>query len=329
MKTCYISTTVLSIPAFLITFTDGLEAFLVIAAAVAFLRKTRRHALASAVYWGIAVSVVTSLAGAWLFSRSDNQPAWEGRLALVAAAGVAGLAVYMWRLRHLLREDALESQRRAGRHAGLAFFVFTVLVVSRVGMHMVLLIGTFLFQIRVPALTMGIMAGLALAALIAWLWARYGHLLRLSVFVPVTVIVLAVAMAELVSDAVQNLANATAPPPIVERIPVPLGDTAGGALFLNHGKAPCGRVAHVDQRPLLHRVERHTDNGAGRQQPGRTVAGADAGLCYCGMHGHGRGRHRAQGPSPDPRARGGVSGRAGSNAAAPIHERHAGLHRAG
>jgi high-affinity iron transporter len=208
----------LSFPAFLITFTDGLEAFLVIAATVAFLRKTRQHGLASAVYWGIAVSVVTSLAGAWLFSRSDNQPAWEGRFALVAAAGVAGLAVYMWRMRRLLREDALsESQRRAGRRAGLAFFVFTVLVVSRVGMHMVLLVGTFLFQIQVPALTMGIMAGLALAALIAWLWARYSPLLRLSVFVPVTVIVLAVAMAQLVSDAVQNLANANAPAPIVDR----------------------------------------------------------------------------------------------------------------
>ena len=198
--------------AFAITFSDGLEAFLVIAVAIAFLRKTRQQALVPAVIRGIAVSVITSLIGAWLFSRAENQVLWEGRFALAAAAAVAGLAAYMWRTRRWLRDGAVrEPTARPSVGIGLAFFLLTALVVSREGMHTVLLIGTFVFQIRVPDLTIGVVSGLVLAGLTAWLWARYGHRLRLSLFLPITAIILAVAIAQLVSDAVQNLANANAP----------------------------------------------------------------------------------------------------------------------
>ena len=203
--------------AFAITFADGLEAFLVIAATIAFLRKTRQPALASAVSWGIFVSLVTSLIGAWLFSRADNQPLWEGRFALTVAIAIAALAGYMWRTRSRLTDATRwESGATTSRGAVLVFFLATALVVSREGMHTVLLIGTFVVQIRVPSLTIGVISGLVLAGLIAWSWARYGHRLRLAVFVPVTVMVLAVVMAQLVSDAVQNLANANAPAPAMQ-----------------------------------------------------------------------------------------------------------------
>ena len=203
--------------AFAITFTDSLEAFLVIAATVAFLRKTRQPGLASAVGWGIAVSLITSLVGAWLFSRADNQALWQGRLAVAAAIAIAGLAVFMWRTRVRLTDSEMrDSRATTGGFAGLVFFVATALVVSREGMHTVLLLGTFVFQIRVPMLTIGVVSGLVQAGLVAWLWARYGHRLRLSVFLPVTVIVLALVMTQLVSEALQNLANVSVPPAVRE-----------------------------------------------------------------------------------------------------------------
>jgi high-affinity iron transporter len=204
----------LSLQAFLLTFSDGLEAFFVVAAALAFLRKTGQRALASAVTWGVAVSIVTSLAGAWAFSRSDNQPVWEGRLALVAAAAIVGLAVYMWSTRRLLAEAAVPaSERASGRGAWLALFLFTLLVLTREGLHAVLLIGTFVVQIRVPELALGVVAGLVLVGLMAWMWARYGHRLRASVFAPITALILVVAVVQLVNDARQNLA-ATSPLPV-------------------------------------------------------------------------------------------------------------------
>lgn len=198
--------------AFAITFVDSLEAFLVIGATIAFLRKTRQPELVSAVVLGTLLSVAASAFGAWLFSRLDNQALWNGRLALVAAAGVAGLGVYMWRGRTLLTDTPRPSPPRAGPGLQLAFFLLTALVMSREGMHTVLLIGTFVIQIRIPTLTAGVVSGLALAAGVAWLWARYGHRLRLPVFVPVTVVVLALAMAQLINDARDNLAGAVAPP---------------------------------------------------------------------------------------------------------------------
>lgn len=204
----------MSLQAFLLTFSDGLEAFFVVAAALAFLRKTGQRALASAVTWGIAVAVVTSLAGAWAFSRSNNQPVWEGRLALVVAAAIGGLAVYMWSTRRLLVQTAVpESERGTGAWARLAFFLFTLLVLTREGLHAVLLIGTFVVQIPVLELALGVMSGLVLAGMLAWMWARYGHRLRLSVFVPLTALILVVAIVQLVNDARQNLA-ATAPSPV-------------------------------------------------------------------------------------------------------------------
>ncbi len=196
--------------AFAITFVDSLESFLVVAAIIAFLRKTRQPALVSAVIRGIVVSLLASLAGAWLFSRVDNQALWDGRFALSAAAGVAGLAAYMWRARRLLSDAAPpDAEHRPSGSSQLAFFLLTVLVVSREGLHTVLLIGTFVVQIRMLDLTIGVVSGLVLAGLAAWVWARYGCRLRLAVFVPITVVVLAVTMAQLLDAAVQNLANAS------------------------------------------------------------------------------------------------------------------------
>ena len=47
--------------AFVITFREGLEAFLIIAISLAFLRKSGSRHLVPAVQWGIAVSVALSV----------------------------------------------------------------------------------------------------------------------------------------------------------------------------------------------------------------------------------------------------------------------------
>ncbi|MGH9174088.1 MAG: FTR1 family protein, partial [Vicinamibacterales bacterium] len=62
--------------AFVITFREGLEAFLIIAISLAFLRKSGSRHLVPAVQWGIAVSVVLSVIAGWLFSRAANQALW-------------------------------------------------------------------------------------------------------------------------------------------------------------------------------------------------------------------------------------------------------------
>jgi hypothetical protein len=72
--------------AFIVTLREGLEAFLIVAISLAYLRKSGREELVPAVHWGIGVSVVLSIGAALLFYRAANQALWEGILALVAAA---------------------------------------------------------------------------------------------------------------------------------------------------------------------------------------------------------------------------------------------------
>src|SRR5687767_3461012 len=83
--------------AFVITLREGLEAFLIVAISLAYLRKTGRQSLVPAVHWGIGVSILLSIGAAILFQRASNQALWEGVLALVAAVLVGTLIVHMWR----------------------------------------------------------------------------------------------------------------------------------------------------------------------------------------------------------------------------------------
>src|SRR4029450_701573 len=107
--------------AFVITLREGLEAFLIVAISLAYLKKSGRRSLIPAVHWGIAASVVLSILAGVLFARASNQALWEGVLALVAGILVASLTVHMWRAGKRMKRDIetrLEaSSARLGRGA--------------------------------------------------------------------------------------------------------------------------------------------------------------------------------------------------------------------
>ena len=100
--------------AFVITLREGLEAFLIIAISLAYLRKSGRHQLIPAVHWGIGVSVLLSIGAGMLFQRASNQALWEGVLALAAAVLVASLIVHMWRHARRMKRE-IENAPRAVR----------------------------------------------------------------------------------------------------------------------------------------------------------------------------------------------------------------------
>src|SRR6266542_1964681 len=90
---------------FVITLREGLEAFLIVAISLAYLRKSGRGSLAVAVYWAIAAAIAVSALGGYLLFHAANQERFEGPLALVAAVSVSWLVVHMWRSgRHMKRE---------------------------------------------------------------------------------------------------------------------------------------------------------------------------------------------------------------------------------
>lgn len=198
--------------AFVITFREGLEAFLIIAISLAFLRKSGSRHLVPAVQWGIAISVVLSVIAGWLFSRAANQALWEGVLALVAAVSVASLTVHMWRTARRIKSDIegqlQQSSTLQGGRAWLGVFLFTLLMISREGMETALLMGTLIFQVRAFDIIMGAVAGTTVAAMVAWLWSRYGHRVNLGLFFQVTAIFLLLFVVQLLIYGFHELTEA-------------------------------------------------------------------------------------------------------------------------
>jgi len=199
-------------PAFVITLREGLEAFLIVAISLAYLRKTGRQALIPAVHWGIGLSILLSIGAAYLFQRASNQALWEGILALVAAALVASLIVHMWRHAKKIKreiETRLEqSALQTGMKAFLGVFLFTLLMITREGMETAMLMGTLFFQVRAMEIITGAVAGTICAAIVAWLWSRYGHRVNLGLFFQVTAVFLAVFVVQLVIYGFHELTEA-------------------------------------------------------------------------------------------------------------------------
>jgi high-affinity iron transporter len=198
--------------AFVVTLREGLEAFLIVAISLAYLRKTGRHSLIPAVHWGILTSIVVSIAAGVLLARAANQALWEGILALVAAALVGTLIVHMWRAgRHMKHniEGRLEaSSAKTGMGAFLGVFAFTLLMITREGMETALLMNALLFQVRSMDIISGAVAGTIVAALMAWLWTLYGHRVNLARFFQVTAVFLLVFVVQLLIYGVHELTEA-------------------------------------------------------------------------------------------------------------------------
>jgi high-affinity iron transporter len=202
--------------AFVITLREGLEAFLIVAISLAYLRKSGRHALIPAVHWGIAVSILLSVGAGVLLQRASNQALWEGVLAIVAAVLVASLTVHMWRAGRRMRRDIearlAGSAVKGGAAAFGGVFFFTLLMITREGMETALLMSALLFQIGSVQILAGAIGGTLVAAAIAALWSRYGHRVNLARFFQVTAIFLLVFVVQLLVYGFHELTEANVLP---------------------------------------------------------------------------------------------------------------------
>ena len=198
--------------AFVITLREGLEAFLIVAISLAYLKKTGRAGLVPAVHWGIGTAVAVSIGAGILLSTARNQALWEGILALTAAVLVATLIVHMWRtgkrMKHEIEGRLEQSAMKSGAAAFMGVFTFTVLMITREGMETALLMNALLFSIQSFELIGGAVAGTLVAAFVAWLWSRYGHRVNLSRFFQVTAVFLAVFVVQLLIYGFHELTEA-------------------------------------------------------------------------------------------------------------------------
>ena len=194
--------------ALVITLREGLEAFLIVAISLSYLRKSGRARLTSAVHWGIVVSIGVSALGGYVLYHAANQERLDGPLALVAAASVTWMVVHMWRAGRRMKGDIegrlQSSSVRPGTAAFTGVFLFTLLMVSREGIETALL----LMQLRETVhLMMGAVIGVLGAAGVAWLWSRYGRRVNLALFFQVTAIFLFVFVVQLLIQGTHEMAE--------------------------------------------------------------------------------------------------------------------------
>jgi high-affinity iron transporter len=198
--------------AFIITLREGLEAFLIVAISLAYLRKSGRRELVPAVHWGIGSAVLISIGAAFLLRRARNQALWEGLLALVAAVLVASLTVHMWRHARRIKAEIEgrlgSSAMKTGASAFAGVFLFTLLMITREGMETALLMGVLFFQVQAIDVISGAIIGTLAAASVAWLWSRYGHRVNLGLFFQVTAVFLFVFVIQLVIYGFHELTEA-------------------------------------------------------------------------------------------------------------------------
>jgi high-affinity iron transporter len=177
------------------TLREGIEAFLIVAIAAAYLRRTGRAALLPAVWWGTGAALALSIVLGAFLAEYAVTPLAEGLLAAVAAALVLSMVVYMLgaakHLRAAIGARLEAAAVRPGAGAWLGVFLFVLLMITREGMEMAFITASLLRQVETVALVPGALGGILLAALLAAAWLRWGHRVNLALFFQVTALFLA------------------------------------------------------------------------------------------------------------------------------------------
>ena len=186
---------------FIVTLREGIEAFLIVAITLAYLRKTGRRSLVAAVYWGTGVALAASVAAAIAFEEAAETPLWEGVLAAAAALMVITMVAYMARAARHLRHDIarrVDEAAARSRLIGLAsVFGFTLLMIVREGVETALLIVSLSKQLQAAPMLAGALIGTAGAGTLAWAWSHYGHRVNLGLFFQATAIFLGLFIVQL------------------------------------------------------------------------------------------------------------------------------------
>ena len=204
--------------ALLVTFREGLEAFLIVGVIVGYLRKTNRGALVRGVHIGVGIAIVASLIGAWLWLQVPNQPLYEGIAALSAAALVGLLLVQMMRVGRRFKGEIESRVDRMAGSGGIGPLVgvtlVTTLLVTRELLEAVFYLGVQAMAVRAAEVPLhgvlvlaGATLGLLTAGLLAWYWSRYSHRLNLGVLLKVTALFLGLFLVQLMIYGVHELAE--------------------------------------------------------------------------------------------------------------------------
>lgn len=232
----------MSIAAAVLIFREGLEAALIVAILLGYLRKVGQGARARGVWLGVGLAVTLTLGFSvtlQLIGASFDYPAkgiYEGITSLLAVVMLTGMIFWMTRqARHM--KGSLERGVDAALVGGgaAALFSLSFFTVAREGLETGLFLSAAAFASSGAEIMVGGLVGLLAAIVAAWLIYRAGVRLNLRVFFKFTSIVLIVFGAAILRYAVHEFEEVGLLPELVDRVwntgrILPDGDGIGAIL---------------------------------------------------------------------------------------------------
>jgi high-affinity iron transporter len=192
---------------FIITLREGVEASLVIAIAIAYLRKTGRLHLLPTVYRAIGAAVLASFALAWVFTKFRvTEEAYEGWTYLASAIFVASMVI--WMNRHAKRmKGEIESQIQDSSGSRWGIFLFVFLMIFREGVETVLMLSAVALNTSGILELFGAALGLGLAVLFGVSFVRGTIRVNLRSFFRMTTVILMVVVFQLFVSGLHELSE--------------------------------------------------------------------------------------------------------------------------
>jgi len=192
-----------------ITLREGVEAALIIAIALAYLRKIDRKDLIGTVYAALAAAIGVSLAGAIAMTVGHwNEDRFEGWLMLVASVFVFTMVYWMHRTARFLRQEIEQHIERLRSASRWSLFLFIFFMVLREGVETVLMLSAVSLNTSELLAWIGSVIGLLLAVAFAVAFVRGSMRIHLPRFFRVTTAILVVIGAQLLITGVHELMEA-------------------------------------------------------------------------------------------------------------------------
>jgi high-affinity iron transporter len=201
----------------MVTFREGVEAFLVVAVAMLYLRQTNRADLLGTVRAAVATALMLSvLLGVALARDGALQPLHEAWLALGAFALVLSCTVHMNRHGKQIASGIRQRLAAAGQHRGngakFAVFGFVLLMIGREGIEAAAVLASLAASTQLRNLFVGAAAGVSLAAALSLAWVRYGGRVNLARFFATSALFMTLFAVQLLIYALHEFTEAGAVP---------------------------------------------------------------------------------------------------------------------
>ena len=195
---------------FIITLREGVEAALVIAIAVAYLKKTGRNDLLSSVYRAFSAALIASVGLAWVFTRfAVTEEAYEGWTLLASSIFVGSMVIWMNRHGRKLKGE-IETQLQKGTSSESSrwgVFLFVFLMIFREGVETVLMLAAVRLDTSGILELTGALVGIGLAVLFGVAFVRGTIRINLRSFFQMTTVILMVVAFQLLITGLHELSE--------------------------------------------------------------------------------------------------------------------------